>query len=196
MAITTTPNIGLVKFDESELVNNFINGFEWYEDNNLQIADKCDVNLTLYVPTITAQTTPPNVGAGARKGEYIDYQGIVIGQFSFDFTDPGVAAGSGEYAISLPFTVDNSFHSVGTAFNAAPGPYSVVGECYIYDSSALATSGGCALDVVTVAGTSYVRIITEVFTAPAKTSRFLTNAQPFTIATGDCINGNFIFKKS
>ena len=80
--------------------------------------------------------------------------------------------------------------------NANPGQYSIIGEGYIYDASALATSGALAIDVVTVAGVSYMRLITEVFTAPVKTSRFVRDLMPITMAHQDRFTGNFIYKKA
>lgn len=196
MVVSFTPNIGLAKPDATEIAEKWINFDKLQEDNNLQLIDKMDVNLQTWTPALIAATVNPNVGAGTRQGEYIDVQGIIMASFTIEFTDPGVAAGTGEFGISLPEEVDNSFHSVGTALTAAPGQYSCIGNGYIYDSSAVATSGAVALDVVTIASVSYVRFVTEVFTAPAKTSRFQTNAQPMTPATGDVLNGFVIYKKA
>lgn len=194
MAVTFTTNIGLAMPDETEMSKEWARNSKLAEDNNNIIADKMDITLTSYTPTLTAQTTPPSVGAGSIAGEYQDIEGFIMGGFVIKFTDPGVAVGSGEYAISLPFPVDGSFHSVGTAFNSTPGPFSVVGEGYFSDSSAVATSGSLALDVVTVTGVSYVRLLTQAFTG--KTARFVTNTQPVAVATADRIIGNYFYKKA
>ncbi len=197
MAVTFTTNIGLAKPDETELAKQWATtGFDKLcEDNNLQIIDKMDVNLQTFNSTIKAQTADPSFGAGSAKMDYIDIQGIIMGTFVVTFTDPGVGTGNGEIGLSLPEEVDNSFHTVGNAFNGAIGINSVVGNGYVHDNSSVATSGAVALDLVTISSVSYIRMITEVFTAPAKTSRLVTSSQPFAPATGDKYTGFFIYKK-
>lgn len=197
MVVNFTTNIGLAKPDETELAENWVNFTELQEDNNLIIIDKTDITLQTYVPVIRAQTTNPTQGSGgAQLGDYQDIEGFIIGRFLISFFSAGITAGSGEYGISLPAVADGSFHTVGTAFNSTPGSFSVIGEGYINDSSAVATSGSVALDVVTVSGVSYARLLTELFTAPAKTSRFMRDAMPFTVADGDIFTGNFCYKKA
>lgn len=196
MAVTFTPNIGLAKPTESELALLWARTDKLQEDNNLIIMDKSDVNLVSYTPVVAAVTTPFNVGAGSVRGEYQDFQGFVMGSFLVDFTDPGVAAGSGDYAISLPFPVDPVYHIVGTSFNstvAIPGLGHCIGEGYINDASAVNTSGTIALDAVTVAGVSYARMITETYTG--KTNQVVNSAAPFVVATNDRFAGSFFYKR-
>lgn len=195
MTVLFTPNIGLATPDENEVAKNWATNTQLADDNNVIIIDQSDINLLTYTPAIAAQTTAPSIGAGTIRGEYQDMLGFVTGSFAIEFLDPGVTVGSGEFAISLPFVVDNVFHSVGTAFNATPGPFSVVGEGYIMDSSVVAQSGHIALDVVTVSGTSYVRMLTEAHTTPVKTSRIVRDSMPFALATGDTFIGSFFYKK-
>jgi hypothetical protein len=196
MVVSFTANIGLAKPDETELAANWARFTQLQDDNNDLISANMNIALQTWTPSLIAQTANPNLGVGVAKGDYIDVNGIVMGNFVIPFTDPGVAAGTGEYGISLPQVFDGSFHTVGTALNGAVGGNSVVGNGFLYDSSSVATSGAVAFDAITIGGTtSYLRLITEVFTAPAKTSRLVTNAQPFTPATGDAITGFFIFKK-
>lgn len=195
MVVAFTSNIGLAKPDDTELAKNWVNSTKLQEDNNLIIIDQMDIPVTAYTPAFVAQTVNPDTGNGNRRGEYQDIQGIISGSFIIRMVDPGVGPGSGEYAIALPFVVDNVFHNVGTAFNATPGPFSVIGEGYIYDDSAVTTSGSVALDVVTVGGVSYVRLLTEAHTTPVKTSRLMRDAMPFTLATLDKVSGSFLYKK-
>lgn len=196
MVVNFTSNVALAKPTEDEIAENWVNLAELQEDNNNIIMNEGNKVVTTYSPTINAQTTAPNVGAsGSVSGEYIDYMGIIIGNVIVTFFGAGIAVGSGEYGISLPFVVDNSFHIVGTAFNATPGSFSVVGEGFIYDASAAATSGSVAVDVVTVGGVSYARLLTELHTTPAKTSRIFRDNMPFAVAADDRLSINFCYKK-
>jgi hypothetical protein len=196
MAVTFTPNVGLAKVTESELAEDWINGPQLESDNNLIIIDKTDVNLTSYNPVLVGQTTAPQVGAGSKRGEYQDAQGFVTASFSIEFLNAGIVVGSGEYGISLPFPVDGTYHNVGSALNSATGTFSVIGEGYVFDSSSVAGGGSVALDVVTIAGVSYVRMITEAFTSPAKTSRVFRDAMPFTLADSDKWSGLVFYKRT
>jgi len=195
MAVTFTPNIGLAKVTEAELANNWINGTELQADNNSIIQDKMDITLTTYTPTIIASVTPPNLGASAVfTGEYIEVQGYIFGTFTGLVLGSGIAAGSGNYGIKLPVVADGAFHSVGTTLTDTPGIPTCIGEGYIYDDSAIATSTPCALDVVTVAGVSYARLITEQFTG--KAALMFGSASPAAIAVNDAFSGSFNYKKA
>lgn len=194
MVVNFTPNIGLAKPTTAEIAENWTNFTQLQDDNNLIITDKMDIAAASYSPTVIATTTPPNLGTGTMKVEYWLHQGIVWGSFIVEFFDAGITVGNGEYGFALPFLVDNSFHAVGTALTAAPGQYSCIGEGYIYDSSAIATSGSVAIDAVTIGPTSYARLITEVFTAPAKTSRVVRDSMPFAVANNDRFVFNFCYK--
>lgn len=193
MSVVLTPNIGLAKPDESELALNWARSTKLAEDNNLIIVDKTDINLTTYSPAFIGSAANPDTGIGTRKGEYQDIQGFIIGNFNIRLIDPGVAGGSGEYGIALPFVVDNAFHSVGTAFGVQPGANSCIGEGYITDASSIPNSGTVALDCITIAGTSYARLVTEAYAG--KTSGVFGNSTPFLIATGDLIAGSFYYKR-
>jgi|SRR5882724_2361888 len=198
MAVSQTPYIALNKPDDTELAANWARFTMLQAANNLKVENNINIPLTSYTPVLTATTSAPNSGSGVGagpKGQYQNLNGFIMGSFSVDFVDPGVAVGSGEYAFSLPFVVDNTFHIVGTTFNDATGSLSCIGEGYILDISAVATSGTASLDVVTVAGVSYARIWTEAFTAPVKTARVFRDSMPFAVATGDNINGHFLYKK-
>ena len=195
MVVSFTPNIGLAKPDNFELAANWINGTELQEDNNLIIIDKMDVNFVSYTPVIGAQTTAPNLGTGVIKGEYQEIQGFVIGSFVVPFLDAGITAGAGEYGISLPFLVDSSFHSVGTSFNTGIGSNSVVGEGYIHDNSTpLQNNGSVVIDVITVTGVSYGRLLTETFVG--KNAPVFKDGMPFTVANNDKLTGSFFYKKA
>lgn len=196
MAVSFTPNISLAKPDDTELALNWARSTQLQADNNTVIKTQTNKPLTAYTPVLTAQTTPPSMGTGFSQGEYQDWLGFVTGSFTLEFFDAGITVGSGEYAISLPFVADAAYHSVGTAFNATPGNFSVIGEAYFRDNSSVGASGSGALDLVTVGGVSYVRILTEAHTTPVKTSRIFRDSMPFAVANNDKITGTFFYKKA
>ncbi len=195
MVVNLTPNAGLAKPSDGELAANWVRFTKLCEDNNLIIADLTDITTISYTPSLAAQTTAPSVGAGTRQGQYQDIDGFIMGNFVIKFVDPGVSSGNGFYAISLPVPADGSFHTIGNAFDTGTGSPSVIGEGFVLDISAASTSGTVALDLVTVGGVSYVRLLTEAFTSPAKTSRLFTNGMPYTLATGDAFCGSFFYKR-
>lgn len=196
MVVNLTPNIGLAKPDDSELAKNWALATKLAEDNNIIMAAATEITTVSYSPTLNAQITPPSVGAGTRQGQYQDINGFIMGNFVIKFVDPGVSSGNGFYAVSLPVPADGSFHTIGNAFDTGTGSPSVIGEGYVLDISAASTSGTIALDLVTVGGVSYVRLLTEAFTSPAKTSRLFTNGMPYSLATGDAFCGSFFYKKA
>lgn len=193
MAVTFTTNIGLAKPDKTELASNWIQGAQLYDDNNVIIKDKMEVDTITYTPTIIGFSSAPNTGVGSKVGEYQDFQGFIDGSIVINFTDPGVTIGGGEFGFSLPLVADSSFHTVGSALNLAPGANSCIGEGYLYDASAVTTSGTCALDLVTITGVSYARIITETFTG--KVNRMFRDNMPFGFANGDKLTLRFKYKK-
>jgi hypothetical protein len=195
MVVAFTPNIALAKPSEDELALELARASKLYEDNNIIIMSETDNISVAYTPVITAQTTPPNLGTGTVRGEYQEFLGFIFGQFTFDCFDPGITVGSGEYGISLPFPADPVYHAVGTALNATPGPFSVIGEGQIWDNSNTNASGLVAIDVVTVGGVSYARMLTEAHTVPVKTSRIFRDSMPFALAVNDRAICSFFYKK-
>lgn len=195
MAVSLTTNISLSKPDKNEVAENWVNTPALQAANNTIITNKTNIALTSYTPNVIATTTPPNFGAGNAVGEYCDVQGFVFGNFIVTFLNPGLSAGSGEYGISLPFVVDNTFHTVGTSLTDITGAPSCVGEGYAYDASNLIASGLFALDVVTIAGVSYLRMVTEIYTTPGKSSRVISSGQIFVPDDGDRFTGNFFYKR-
>ena len=199
MVVNLTPNLSLAKPTEVELAANWTRFTQLMDDNNDILVAEMDKAYGFYSPVLAAQTTPPSYGInGSANGEYIDFGGFIFGSLiiTFNTSGGGVTSGSGEYGISLPFPVDGSFHTVGTAFNQAPGSFSVIGEGYYYDASAADTSGSAALDVVTVGGVSYLRMLTEAHTSPAKTSRMFRDSMPFAMADQDRFIADFFYRRT
>lgn len=196
MAVNFTPNIGLAKPTDSELGKNWTRDQKLVEDNNILIVDRSKLLMTSYTPSIIAVTTNPNVGAGQIVGSYYEFQGFVIGDFNIRFVDPGISVGSGvgAYGISLPFPADASFYTISVSLTGAVAQYSCIGEGYYNDSSSVTSSGPTALDVLTIGGVGYVRMMTETYAG--KTANWIGPNVPTTIANNDALSGSFFYKKA
>lgn len=197
MVVSFTPNIGLAKPDESEVAKNWVTSANLHEDNKVIITNKMTLPAPQsYAGVVIGPTTNPNVGTGSINCEYYEFEGWVFGNFVVIFRDAGISVGSGTggYGVSLPFQVNSTFHTVGNSLNSTPGLISVVGEGYFADSSAVNTSGTVAIDVVTIGGVSYARLLPETYTG--KTSRFVGPNTPVAVADSDGFGGNFMYKKA
>lgn len=194
MAVTFTTNIGLAKPDDTELAKKWTLIDNLQDANNTIIENATNFPLNAYTPAIIAQTTVPNVGAGKVRGEYQIQAGFVWGSFVIEFLNPGVVAGVGEFAFGLPMAIDQSFHTVDTAFGGLAGVASTIGEGYLYDDSSVANSGHCCVQPLVISGVSYVRLATEGISG--KTITWLTAAQPYVPATLDHFAGSFFYKKA
>lgn len=193
MGVTFTPSVGLAKPDEAELAENWVNGPNYNDDNNQIIIANSNIALTFYAPSVKGSTTDPNLGAGNALGEYTNFNGFVFGRFRILFQDAGILAGIGSYGISLPLVADPVYHTVGGSLTAATGTNSCIGEAYLHDNSTPANCGLAGLDVVTISGVSYVRLVTE--TIAGKTTAVVNNNTPFTSANLDAYSGFFFYKK-
>jgi hypothetical protein len=196
MVVTVTPNIGLQKPDETELASKWVNTPNILNANNAAIQAAIVLPIVAYTPVLIATTVNPNLGVGTIIGQYqLLPGGFVVGTFTFQPVDPGVAAGTGEYAVSLPFVADPVFHAVGgtTIPTSAIGSNTCIGEGYARDNSSVNTTGTLALDVITLSGVSYARLCPEALST--KTNKLFSSASPFVIATNDNFVGNFCYKK-
>lgn len=196
MAVAFTPNIGLAKPDETEVAKNWTHVAKLAEDNNLIMIDEMDIPILAYTPSIIAPTVNPNVGAGQVLGEWQEIQGWIIGNFNVRFLDPGivVGTGTGAYGIQLPTLADTAFHTVGNALNNPTGVNTCIGEGYYSDSSAVATSGTVALDLVDVGGVHYLRMMPETYAG--KTVMYVGPTVPSSVADLDTLSGSFIYKRA
>jgi len=193
VVVTFTPNVGLAKFDDSDLAKDFVVGANYNSANNNIMINKTNFPLQAYGSIIVGKTSNPSYGAGGIRFDYQEFQGFTWGTFVVVFLDPGVSAGSGEYGIRLPYVADSSYHAVGTALDWIPGFNHVIGEGYAQDASATGNSGICAIDIVTVGGVSYARLATGAYSG--KTGRCIGGGTgPFTVADQDKLTGSFFYK--
>jgi hypothetical protein len=68
-----------------------------------------------WVPALTASTTNPNLGStGTSVGRYARINKTIFGNATFVFNGTGIAAGTGFYFCSLPFTAQGAGLTVGS----------------------------------------------------------------------------------
>lgn len=147
-----------------------------------QIADDAVTNAQIgigyatYTPSLTASSSNPTLGSGSsQSGLWIQIGELGIVHFRIDFGSSGTAAGSGNYRVSLPFTIGASM------------PGSSAGTAVCFDSSA---SDSFPLVAVPVAGNTFV----EFFISSSLTAGSVTNAAPFAWAASDFIAGCLILR--
>ncbi len=198
MVVNFTANIGLAKPTEDEVAKNWVTASDLHEDNKVIITNKMTLPAPQsYAATIVGPTTNPAVGStGSITAEYYEFEGWVFGNFTAKFGGVGISSGSGTggYGISLPFQANATFHNLGNSLNSLPGGIAVVGEGYFNDASAVATSGTFAIDLLTITGVSYARMLPEGYAG--KTVRFIGASAPVALADGDAFSGNFVYKKA
>ena len=115
-------------------------------DRDLEDYLKIGVRHT-YVPTLTATTVNPNLGAsGVAWGDYFVALGICHWSASFTFFGAGVAAGTGDYLVSAPIPMKplefSGFRIVGTGWYYSSGGFVTIEA----DMSPGVSSARCVYD--------------------------------------------------
>jgi len=134
---------------------------------------------TSYTPVLTAITTNPTLGTGSSAtGRFVQVGKLVVAQGGFSFGTAGVAAGSGNYVISLPVTAD-------TTLSNRP-----IGAWVPFDSSAGAGNALC-LAFLTASTTMQARYPA---TWPNGATTPISNAAPWVWAASDTINFSIVYE--
>lgn len=127
-----------------------------------------------YTPVLTASVTNPTLGSGSTtQGAYTRINKLVIGMAYFAFGTSGVAAGSGDYFVSLPITSVAS-----SALNR--------GHAWLYDASA--ATGWIAINQVSTTTTL------QMYKATGDATIAIGAANPFTWATNDQLRMLFTYE--
>jgi hypothetical protein len=128
-----------------------------------------------FVPTLSA-STPPTMGTGAvRSGHYVVMPGASVAYtFFIQFGNSGVAAGTGQYTVTLPITA---------AVPGGSGVFPAIGTIIALDTSASTILAGSCY--VPGSNPSVVSLILN--TAAA------TNTLPWVWAAGDYIAGTIVY---
>lgn len=133
---------------------------------------------TSYTPTLTATITPPTLGTAAvQTGRYMKVGRTILGRVFIRFGTAGVAAGSGNYIVSLPVAARSAAGSTDTIQTLGAGA--------IFDDSAVAyflieahapTAGGTITNLA------------------VETATLVTDGSPFTWAANDFISFNMMYE--
>lgn len=132
-----------------------------------------------YTPTLTASVTNPTLGtSGVQSGSYARIQNLIVARFIIIFGTSGVAAGSGNYRVSLPVpaAIYGSFYGA------------VSGKTSFYDSSANNTYFSSSW----VENTNYVSITYQTAFNGAMSN--VSAASPVIPAANDVISGLVIYQ--
>ena len=126
-------------------------------------------------PTLTSTGTAPTLGTGSTAtGVYTYFPDSIAYTFFFKFGTSGVAAGTGNYQVSVPVTGATPF---GSTLHPA------VGTVQLADFSTGAfASGSCYLDA---SAGSFLGMITS--------SGVVGQAVPWTWAASDYISGSIVY---
>lgn len=182
MGTTVTTNLGLIKPDEDEKIQEDLPTFAGWAAQNEQNCDTIDAlfrhDYASYSPAWTADTTNPVLGAGGSvTGKYVRlWPRMVIGNFMIATGGAGFSAGSGLYRLSLPVAMDPDIIALGLDIP--------VGKAYLHDDSAVATS--------TVVVVLY-DTVNDVFFFRKHDGNAWRNNTPFTLAQQDRLAGYFMY---
>lgn len=129
---------------------------------------------TTWTPALTGSSVNPTLGTGgSTSGRYMQIGKLVRATYSIVFGTSGVAAGTGEYRISLPVSAN------------ATTPIVFEGTCVLFDS---APTNTFALAF------SYLQSSTLFRLAISGTNLVVQSGAPFTWAANDQINGTITYE--
>ncbi len=113
-----------------------------------------------YTPALTATTTNPTLGTGSTtNGSYLQIGKDVTGSAEIVWGTAGVAAGTGNYNISLPVAMVASAATAGR----------FIGQGVIFDSSAAAAAQWYQISLISISSTT-CRGVIQGFTVQSATS--------------------------
>lgn len=131
---------------------------------------------TAWTPAVTASVTPPTMGtASSLTGKYYQDGKLVVAKFTIVFGSSGVAAGSGNYRISLPVNATTTNPDTGCIVR-------------LNDSSATAA----ALTSAQILSATTFQLLYDATLHGTQT--LVGAAAPWTWAAGDSLNGTVIYE--
>lgn len=182
MGTTVTTNLGLIKPDTSESIEENLPTFDGWATQNAANCNKIDTlfrhSLDTYSPSWTADSVNPTLGSGGfTEGKFIRlYPRLVIGYFRLFTGGAGFATGTGLYRWSLPVAVSSELLSFNDSIP--------VGKAYLQDNNVVAN---CTVLVV------MYDVTNNVFFFRKHDGDFWRQNTPFTMEQNDRLNGYFMY---
>jgi hypothetical protein len=185
MGTTVTTNLGLIKPDVDEKIQEDLPTFAGWAAQNEINCDKIDALFRhtdhSYVPTWTGSGGNPTLGAGGSvTGKYLRlFPAMVIGEFKINTGGAGFLAGSGTYSVSVPLAIAPELVTLNNSFP--------IGKAYLHDADSVANS--------TILTVMYSTSGNDMFFRP-HTGAVWSNTAPFTLAQTDRVSGYFMYPTS
>lgn len=202
MAVNFTPNLGLAKPTGVEKARKWVDvdtPGKLADLNNTLLNDNVlSQPLLSYTPELINSAGSLVLGSGnVKAGRYmylpapVSIPRFVMGWFSFQVTGT-VNVVAGDYIATLPTLVDLAFHlDVGDGVAITE----VIGEGKIKDDSSQANSMNVAMLLRdNTGGVGRALFFLETYTGKGVNDDFMFAGVPFTLASGDRIAGNFLYK--
>lgn len=181
MGVTVTTNLGLIKPDGSEKIQEDLPTYPGWHDQNADNMDTIDSifrnNNSTYAMAWGATTTPPTLGAGGFvEGKFVRlYPKMVVVHFRIFCGGVGFLAGTGTYTLTLPVAVEPELASMISV---------PVGKMIVQDNSSALASDLFGL---------YADPATSLVTARPANGLTWTNVTPFTPAQNDRFSGYMLY---
>lgn len=181
MGTTVTTNLGLIKPDTAEKIEEALPTFAGWATQNGSNCDKIDAlfrkSTHTWSPSWTADVSNPTLGSGGfTEGKYVRlHPALVVGFYRIFTGGAGFATGSGFYRLDLPTSVHADFLTMNTAVP--------IGKAYFHDNSAVATSSVFVAMLETTGGLMSFR---------KHDGNFWRDNAPVVIAQNDRLSGYFI----
>lgn len=181
MGTTVTANLGLIKPDVDERIQEALPTFPGWAAQNALNCDAIDglfrMQTGTWSLTITA-STPPTLGSGSLlEGKYLRVMPrLVVAYFRVNFGTTGFAAGVGQYSFNMPFTMDPSIKGMADSIP--------IGKAVFFDSSSTLDSSAFEVHYSTPSDNIFMR-------PPGANAWSATN--PVVPGQGDALSGYYVY---
>jgi hypothetical protein len=186
MGTTVTTNLGLIKPDGNESIQEELPTFPGWAAQNALNCDKIDSlfrhTTHNYTPTWTTDTgSNPTLGAsGAIDGKYLRlWPRMVFAYFRIYTGGAGFLTGTGIYRLTLPVAMAPEIIAMNTE--------SALGKAYLHDDSSAATSTVCVV---------MYNHANNVLEFRRSDGSYWNNTTPFTLAQQDRLSGYIMYPTS
>lgn len=185
MGITVTPNLGLIKPDIAELIQDGLPTFAGWPDQNADNMDAIDAlfrnDTSSFAPGFSAGGMAVTLGStGFQEGKLVRLFGrLCVGYLRISMGTTGFAPGAGTYRINAPSPAPHFATEFTTLFESVP-----IGKAILLDNDNVATS-----TVMTMhfdLGTAGIHFRSHL-------GALWNPTTPITLAQGDRVSGYFMY---